>query len=356
MNDVVRKILENATHDLTFPGASFGMLSGTEELLITCGQLTYAHASQVVTPRTMYDIASVTKSIPVACLIMQLVEQDKISLDDRVIDYIPEIDNNYREKMLIRHLLTYTVVYDLKQGLGETSKGGRAAVLEILFHAPLKAEPGTSYFYTNAPAILLGLILERLAQTTLDVIANERFFKPLGMSSTTFHPEGFDSLDIAPTEVTSTGEIRGVVHDESAAAFVSEGFVAGNAGVFSTASDLLIFCRLLLNGGDFDGKRYFQPNTVQAMYTPQLNNIGESAGLGWEMGKPQFMGTKMSTSGFGKTGFTGTIVLIDPVKRAMVLLSNRTFPDRPSNRDSINLVRRELADLVFGAEDNLKRN
>ncbi|MBW4061082.1 beta-lactamase family protein [Candidatus Saccharibacteria bacterium] len=349
MNNDLTAILNSAILANVFPGAVLGFSDAGKRTVISRGHLTYDPSSPAVTAETVYDVASVTKSIPVNALIMQLVEQGRISLDDKVILYLPEIDNEYRETMLIRHLMTYTVVYDLAEGLGATAKKGSSAVYDVLFHSPLKAAPGTIYFYTNAPAILLGLIIERVLGKPLDQVATERFFEPLGMTSTTFHAEKLGKRDIAPTEITDRGEIVGQVHDETAWALRESGLIAGNAGVFSTAGDLLTFCDMLLGGGELNDQRYFDTATIAAMHTNQLAGIGQAAGLGWEMGQERFMGTKMSTNGFGKTGFTGSLVLIDPDQnKAMVLLSNRTYPDRPGTRDGINEVRAQAANLIFG--------
>jgi CubicO group peptidase (beta-lactamase class C family) len=86
------------------------------------------------------------------------------------------------------------------------------------------------------------------------------------------------------------------------------------------------------------------------MHTNQIASLNESTGLGWELNAPTIMGTAGSSKRFGKTGFTGSLILADPVRQAaMVHLSNRVWPDRSVGRDAINAVRRELADIVLAA-------
>jgi CubicO group peptidase (beta-lactamase class C family) len=83
------------------------------------------------------------------------------------------------------------------------------------------------------------------------------------------------------------------------------------------------------------------------MYTNQLSGKDQCTGLGWELNQKSFMGKFCSESAFGKTGFTGCSIVIDPLKKAaVVLLSNHTFPRRLGNRDIINEVRCKLADTV----------
>jgi beta-N-acetylhexosaminidase len=105
-----------------------------------------------------------------------------------------------------------------------------------------------------------------------------------------------------------------------------------------------------MNKGAYAGGKIFEPETIVSMYTNQIKDLGKSTGLGWEIKQPLVMGKHMSRKAFGKTGFTGCIMIIDPVKHiALVHLSNRTYPHRPETRNAINLFRRTLANMVFSA-------
>ena len=120
------------------------------------------------------------------------------------------------------------------------------------------------------------------------------------------------------------------------------------AGLFSNAGDLLKYCQMLLGQGAADGVRIYLPDTVKLMHTDQLHQLTERAGLGWELLPRRLRGDAAGEQTFGKTGFTGCVMMIDPEKQtALVHLSNATYPTRQSNRDGINAFRRELANLVF---------
>jgi CubicO group peptidase (beta-lactamase class C family) len=110
---------------------------------------------------------------------------------------------------------------------------------------------------------------------------------------------------------------------------------------------------MLLSEGQAGSTVIFSPNTVSMMHTNQIADLGESTALGWELNWPLTMGEKISDQAFGKTGFTGCSVVIDPLKKAAVVhLSNRIYPQRPASRNAINEFRRNLANLVFeGLED-----
>jgi CubicO group peptidase (beta-lactamase class C family) len=148
-----------------------------------------------------------------------------------------------------------------------------------------------------------------------------------------------------PTEIDPWRgrEIRGEVHDESAWALRGI-MTAGSAGLFSTVTDILKFLRMLIDGG----KSFFSPSIIEAMYTNQIPHIsGQCTGLGWELNQ-EYMGANRTASTFGKTGFTGTAVIMDRSRNAgLALLSNYTWPQRKPNRDLINEVRARIADLIL---------
>lgn len=340
--------MAEAISNRTFPGAVVAYVQGGKRAVLPFGRLTYEPDAPKVNEETVYDVASITKSVATASVILKLIEEGKLTADDPLIQFVPEITCAERERILLRHLLTFTVAFDLPQPLsGYAAQGGRA-VLDAIFNAQLQAEPGTKYVYSNAPAILLGLVAARVGGKPLDILADELFYTPLTMRHTTFHPEQLQVAEIAPAEINARGEIKGVTHDESAWALQNVGIAAGSAGLFSTADDLLTFCEMLLHDGTLRGRTYFNPETVVLMHTNQLADIGANAGLGWDVGKRRVMGEHASALCFGKTGFTGGLMLIDPEKQsALAFVTNRTYPKRPANDAAIDEVRRRLADIIF---------
>jgi CubicO group peptidase (beta-lactamase class C family) len=352
LDTAITAIADQAIRERVFPGCVVGYLRDGQSTVLPFGRLTYDSDSAPVASDTYYDVASITKSIPTSCAVLKLIEQGHLRLDDPAVTYVPELENSHRDQILIRHLLTYTIVLDLAKGMSAHVRDGLddAGLWRLLYTSPLTAPPGDHYFYSNAPALLLGVIAERVTGKPLDALADELFFSPLQMTHTTFHPETLPSQKIAPTEINWRGQVHSQIHDEMAWALRKSGHIAGHAGMFTTAGDLLRFSAMLLGKGEYDGIRYFSPDTIKAMHTNQLPHLGKSAGLGWELNQPRFMGDAASSRTFGKTGFTGCIILVDPVANAsMVLLSNRIYPQRPSSSDSINNVRNRIADIVFGA-------
>jgi CubicO group peptidase (beta-lactamase class C family) len=192
MNDKIAQVIEQAISGRIFPGAVIGYLIEGKPMVLPFGHLTYEHGAVKVTTETVYDVASITKSIPTSSLALQLIDQGKLSLDDYAVKYLPELKGQYMDRMRIRHLLTYTAVLQLEKGLGSYAREGAKKISQILFESPLVAPPGEKYVYTNAPAIWMGIIIERVMKQTLNIAAAEQLFEPLHMDRTTFSAEQFD--------------------------------------------------------------------------------------------------------------------------------------------------------------------
>ncbi|MDP2648543.1 MAG: serine hydrolase domain-containing protein [bacterium] len=321
MHEEISARVENAIRERVFPGCVVGIVrSGGEREMFPFGRFTYEADSPEVRIDTTYDIASVTKSIPTASLALQMIAEGKLRPDEKVVKYLPEMQNDY--DATIEDLLTYRIHGPQLSKLRlRTFEEIRAHVFEKGFDGP----PAESV-YTNLPAFLLGLIIERVEERSLPALAHERFFGPLAMEQTTFFPS---PSDCAPTEIDERGEVRGAPHDESAYVFARARRAAGHAGLFSTAPDLSNFLGALLGG--------------------KLPDVAKGAmrGRGWQT-EGGLLGARPEGR-FGKTGFTGTSVVCDMQKGiGLVILSNRTFPKRPPDMTSINAFRSDMADIALG--------
>jgi CubicO group peptidase (beta-lactamase class C family) len=346
-NQQIASLTRKAIDERVFPGGVVGYLRNGNSMVLPFGRLRYEHDAPEVQPDTVYDVASITKSVPTSSLLLQMIESGSVGLDDRVIDYIPDLDNQYRERITIRHLLTYTVIFNLPNGLsGLVAEAGKNFIPELL-RSPLMASPGERYFYTNPPALLMGMIIEKVGGTSLDRLANEHFFQPLGMHHSTFDPSGIANDAVAPSEMADDTDIQGVVHDESARMMREMGQRSGVAGLFTTAGDLLRFSRMMMNGGELDGRRYLDRRTIEEAAQNQLDAIGEHTGLGWEIHRPDVMGATARPHTLIKSGHTGCLLVIDLENQAAtVYLSNRTYPHR-SDRAALRAYWRALNELFY---------
>ncbi|MEY4747179.1 MAG: hypothetical protein RLZZ416_228 [Candidatus Parcubacteria bacterium] len=327
MHKKIAQIARRAIEEQVFPGCVIGIIRpGEEKTVHPFGRFTYESDSAEIRADTIYDMASVTKSIPLVSLALQMIEEKKLRLSDPIKQYVPELQHDHGAT--VEDLLRYRVRGpQLSKLRYSTFEAMRAYIFERGFDGP----PGEG-LYSNIPAYVLGAALERVSGKIIPDLADAYFFGPLGMRDTTFFPG--DIKRCAPTEVFDGKEVRGIVHDESARVFARAHSAVGHAGLFSTAPDVLNFLSALLSG------------RFPAIFA------GARKGLGWQVAQPWFMGVRCAKDTFGKTGFTGTSLIVDAGRSAgLVILSNRTYPKRPADAYSvdsaINRFRASIADSVL---------
>ena len=347
-------VLEKAIADKAFPGATLAVGYKDKVALHAFGKLSYDPKSPQVNLRTMYDVASLTKVIVTTTLVEKLVEGDfpsPLLLDAPIERYLPEWASGpqpeWRHMVTVRHLMTHTSGLPPFKEYWRTSKG-KDDTLRMIFAEPLESEPGTKMVYSDLGIILMAEIIERLTGRTLDDLANQYIFAPLGMHDSMFKPPKKLWPSIAPTEFDSVYRhrlIQGEVHDENAFAI---GGVSGHAGLFSTAPDLAAFCQMLLNGGVYGHQRILRRATIAEFTVPQELAKGTRT-LGWVVPtEGSSSGHYFSAHSFGHTGFTGTSIWIDPDRQLfVVLLTNRVNPTRENHK--IAEVRPALHDAVMQA-------
>lgn len=299
--------------------------------------------SPAVDTNTLYDLASLTKVIATTTLAMILEEAGQLDINRTVASYLPEFNSPEKSQITVKHLLTHSGGLEAGANIYSTARG-RDQYLYQINARPLQYTPGSSMIYSDWDMILLQLVMERITGKTLDVLANEKIFKPLGMLDTQFQPAIALRPRIAPTQVDDArgGLLWGTVHDENAWAM---GGVAGHAGLFSTAKDLALFSMMILNGGEgANGVRIVKPATI-ARWTARQGKESTRA-LGWDSPEGgSSAGQFFSPWSFGHTGFTGTSIWIDPEKDLfVVVLTNRVNPTRNNNRHV--QLRRDVADAV----------
>jgi uncharacterized protein YbbC (DUF1343 family)/CubicO group peptidase (beta-lactamase class C family) len=312
-------------------------------------------AVEPMTLDTIFDLASVTKVVATTTSVMMLVEEGRIRLTDRVAAYIPGFERYGKGEITVRHLLTHVsgLRPDLDMAMEFASYD--EAIARAIEEIPTSA-PGERLVYSDINFFLLGEIVHRVSGKTLDEFCRMRIFEPLGMHDTMFKPPATLVPRIAPTEkCTQYGwpcdqpggaMLRGVVHDPTARRMLG---VAGHAGLFSTAADLSIFCRMLLDGGRSGAVRILSPMTVAKMASPIPLPGGQARGLGWDMDSTYSSnrGELLPLGSFGHTGFTGTSLWIDPLTKTwVVFLSNRVHPD---GKGDVTPLRARVATIVGSA-------
>jgi len=302
----------------------------------------------------IFDLASLTKPIATATSIMILVEEGKISLWDKVKNFIPEFspyvgENETKGKdARIWHLLTHTSGLPPYADVTEIErKNASSCDLNSLIKRIARLEktnpPGEAFHYSCLGYITLALILEKITGETIAEFSERNIFYPLKMTHTFFVPSEEFRKQCVPTEVIKGKPLRGIVHDPLARL---QGGISGNAGLFSTVDDLAVFAQMMLNKGEFNGARILSPLTVERMTEvfPEVSFSGR--GLGWDIN------SEYSTNGgdifgrclYGHTGYTGTSTCIDPETETFVIfLTNRVHPD---DKGAIVSLRSKVANIV----------
>jgi CubicO group peptidase (beta-lactamase class C family) len=299
------------------------------------GRTDWAGGAPAVTDSTLYDLASLTKAVATTTAAMMLEEQGKLDIDQPVARYLPSFDAPDKARITVRMLLTHSSGLRSDHHLYREAKG-RDEYLPRINARRLGYAPGTRTVYDDWNMVVLQLAIERVTGEPLDRWLGEHVFGPLGMRDTRFNPPASLRPRVAPTEVQAFrgGQLWGEVHDENAWAL---GGVAGHAGLFSSARDLAVFARVMLNGGSHGDVRLVKPETV-ARWTRRQPGRGTRA-LGWDT-------YGAGGRAFGHMGFTGTSIWMDPRTGVfVVLLTNRVNPTRANTRH--NALRRAVANAVL---------
>lgn len=358
---LIDSAVESAIEEGVVPGAV--ILVGQSESTLyfkAYGNRSLKPEPELMTTDTIFDISSLTKVIATTSSVMLLVEEGLLRLGDRVSQYLPRFKGGGKNDITVRQLLTHYSGLPADFDLSKKWSGYEAS-LEELWNIRTNSAPGEDFVYSDVNFIALGEIVHVLSGRTLDKFADERIFAPLQMTDTCFCPSPELIGRIAPTETRrntlrylhGTGDgasmdtmIRGEVHDPTAWRM---GGVAGHAGLFSSAKDLAVFARMLLNLGISDGRRILSPLTVQAMTSPQSPAAStQIRGYGWDIRSDYSSPIgDIFMDGYGHTGFTGVSLWVHPATDTfIVILSNRVHPDGGKN---MNHLRSVVANIVASA-------
>lgn len=341
------RIVQNEVRRGGFPGAALAVgVRGRIVLETGIGRTRWGRlAPPVDADQTLYDLASLTKVVGTTTAVMLLVDDGKMSLDDRVSRFLPHFTGGGREKVTIRQLLTHTAGLPAAVPLQGSSSGDR--LWNLVTHVELISEPGDDVLYSDVGFVLLGLAASNAAHQPLRTYLWKRVWQPLGMAHTQFEP-GFPCDSCAPTLTLEDGTPFGGKTNDP---FSRElGGVTGNAGLFSTGHDMARFAAMIANGGALDGVRIVKESTVRQFVQPQPG--AGLRGLGYEVfcregTQPDQKPCKTAPLSYGHTGYTGTSMWIDPQRGIwVVLLANRTYLPRAPNH--IRKVRRDLFNVVTG--------
>jgi CubicO group peptidase (beta-lactamase class C family) len=341
--DAAQLVVERAIAERAFPGAIVEVGTGRDVLWrFASGALTYDVDAPSVRDETIYDLASLTKVLCTATLVMREIERGSMALDDVLPHVMPGCRNPALAAVTVEDLLAHCAGFPAYRPFYQTLAGEDAFEAGICA-TPLEYVPRSQSIYSDLGFILLGILLGR--GTSL----HERFDAMWTQMATgeelQFLPPERWRRRTAPTEHDPWRQrlLVGEVHDENAAAL---GGVAGHAGLFGTAAAVGAFARHLFQ--ILDGRTGVMAEASLRRFIMKRDDVPNSSrALGWDTMLPtSSCGTRMSPAAFGHTGFTGTSLWLDPGTGVyVVFLTNRLHPTRDNS--AIQRVRPALHDAVM---------
>ena len=366
MDPLARRIWRSALQPFVDRHALAGavVLVADKDKVLSLETVGYADiaAGTPMRPDALFWIASQSKPIT-ATAFMILVDEGKVRLDDPVAKYLPEFndvwvaaesDKNHvllkrpATPLTIRTILSHTSGMPFRSPLEQPTLDLLPLRVAVRSYAmtPLQSEPGSRYQYSNAGVNTAGRIIEVVSGMPYEEFLDRRLFKPLGMKDTTFRPDEKQLARLAksykPTadktglEETTITQLLYPLNDRK-----RQPMPAG--GLFSTATDIGRFCQMILNGGEFEGKRYLSESAVKQMTSKQTGpSLKDAYGLGWSTG-----------GNIGHGGAYATNMTIDP-KRGLItvfMVQHAGFPgDGAKSHDAFRRAALEL----FGGLDKTR--
>jgi len=257
-------ILKDGIKQHLFPGAA--VIVGDSRAVLCeryYGFHTYEPGTVAVMQNSLFDLASLSKVI--GTTMTMLLYQDKLlNLDDCIGEYFSSCKEDEKENITIKDLLTHVSglqpdekveKIDIKDGETHAS-----AVIRHILGLPLQCKPRMKVIYSCLNFYLLAAINEKVAGEAQNSFLKRRFFEPLRINPL-YCISGENQKRCVPTTLS----LQGVVHDPLARFYGLESGMPGNAGLFSTVSDVAPFCEMILQRGFYQGKQILKPELVDLM-------------------------------------------------------------------------------------------
>lgn len=383
--DRIDKIVASSISQKIFPGCNM-LIAKNGRIAYTkaYGNLKY-ETGQKVTPYTVYDLASVTKVAATLQAIMKLTDLSLLDINQKASFYLPELDSTNKKNITINNLLLHQAGLHGYLPFWENTKKNKKLdstyfrreksadfpftvakgiygnqILKDSLWAWVKNSPMITrrsrhgeypFLYSDLGLIMLQKIVEKVSGLPLDIFCDNTFYKPLGLERTGFNISEKISVDqIAPTEndmIFRGLQLQGTVQDQQAALL---GGVAGHAGLFGSLYDLAKIMQMNLNGGSYGDLTFFSAKTLDTF--TKSTTIKSHRALGWDKQPDDkdshFISSQASDESFGHSGYTGTMVWVDPKYNLIfIFLANRVYPNANNNKLNSLKIRRKIHDVVY---------
>lgn len=362
ISDIISSYLQSEIERGSLPGAQY--VVGEDLNIIAEDALGLAVVEPERIPATLdtiYDLASLTKPLVTAMLVVRLAERGVLDMTAPLARYLTEFNHNDKREITLTQLLTHTSGLPNWRPLyleAQTRADAPAAIARILLE-PQPPHFSREVIYSDLNYILLGFVLERVTDERLERLAEREIFEPLGLERTMFNPrpellreiaatehgQEFElanaiadaktrswgnaaTLAAAPYHTAALSQARwrkdviwGEVHDGNANFM---GGVAGHAGLFSTARETFRMANQFLPGSEL-----LKPESLRLFTAKLTPGCSTSRSIAWILAETPdcSAGGALPPTAIGHNGFTGTSIWMDPHnRRVFVLLTNRVHP------------------------------
>ncbi len=367
-----------------------GAMPGCQVAVVKDGKLVYSESfghhtyrkNQLVKTTDIYDIASITKVAATTLAAMKLNQENKFSINDKLIKHVDCGSDSKIRNVTYKKLLTHSSglqphmpiteyvfkeyatdtecdYYFCKEKQGDYSlqvadsifidKSYVDTIWRDVYDIKIKRKR-KKFQYSDVNLNLVFKMVENVSKKPIDEYLATNFYNPLGLRRLMYKPlKRYQPKNIVPTQDDAIWRkqlLRGHVHDEGAALM---GGVAGNAGLFSNAEDLAVLFQMMLNGGVYGGKEYLKSETIDLFTSKKWGN---HRGLGFDVKRSgsKSASSKASNKTYGHTGFTGACVWVDPTKDLIfIFLSNRIHPDMNNSKLYKEKVRKRMHRVIYDA-------
>lgn len=343
------------------------------------GKLTY-EGNEVVTNRNLYDIASLTKVMASAPVLMKFYEEKLFTTETSLSSILPaamgtnlgdlKMGDMFSHQAGLKAWVPFYIAYSRDDNTRNkyfskipgnnfnlpvadsmyTISSIKDSVYSRIFNSELKDKG--HYLYSDLGMYLVPLIVKEQKKQSIDTFLNTEFYSKLGIYRMVYNPlNKFSILIIAPTEndtVFRRQLVRGFVHDQGAALL---GGISGHAGLFADANSVGIMMSLYINGGKYGGEQILTRETITrftSCYNCPVNRRGLvfDKPLNGSAKNPAAKGA--SPLSFGHSGFTGTYTWADPKTGIVyVFLSNRVYPDAENKKIQDSGIRTQILDIFI---------
>ena len=314
-------LIESMVFERVVPGVNYTFIKNKQIFTSTTGFASIYPEVTQLSPFAEYDLASLTKVLATENVLLKLYDQGKLNFTEPLQQFIPEFKD---PRVRLYHLLTHTS--GIRGWIPHRDKLDHDALLQAIINLPVTDEFEHKMRYADTNFILLGLVIKKIFGKPVQEVVTEQVLNQMPLENTTFSPPKDDCV---PTAIVDGHVLQGIPHDPKARQL---GIDCGSAGLFSNLQDLVTFAQGYL--GLKDVLPYSQKTVSQLFDNKNPQGI-KPRSWGWDLR----FDPKQNYPIILHTGFTGTLIILDRIKRSgLILLTNRVHP---TGHNTVFLAMRE---------------